>query len=65
MPVARITAPISNLAIIGWLEFLQRRYSVFAGWLPNVRNEICRLRSDAAFFLDGTVEKFILSQVRE
>lgn len=34
-----------------------------AGWIPNVREEIQRLRRDAGFFVDGTVERFILSQV--
>jgi predicted nucleic acid-binding protein len=36
-----------------------------AGWIPNVRDEIQRLRSEAGFFVDGTIEKFILSQVGE
>lgn len=36
-----------------------------AGWIPNVRDEIRRLRADAGFFVDATVERFILSQVGE
>jgi len=40
-------------------------HAKFAGWIPNVRNEIQRLRIEARFFLDVTVEKFILSQVNE
>jgi hypothetical protein len=36
-----------------------------AGWIPNVRDEIHRLRLEAGFFVDATVEKFILSQVGE
>jgi predicted nucleic acid-binding protein len=36
-----------------------------AGWIPNVRDEIRRLRVDARFFVDATVERFILSQVGE
>ena len=40
-------------------------HAKLSGWIPNVRNEIQRLRLDAGFFVDGTVEKFILSQVGE
>jgi uncharacterized protein len=40
-------------------------HAKFAGWIPNVRDEIRRLRADAGFFVDATVEKFILSQVGE
>ena len=40
-------------------------HAKLAGWIPNVRDEIQRLRSEAGFFVDGTVEKFILSQVGE
>jgi len=40
-------------------------HAKFAGWIPNVRDEIRRLRVDARFFVDATVEKFILSQVGE
>jgi predicted nucleic acid-binding protein len=40
-------------------------HAKLAGWIPNVRDEIQRLRLDAGFFVDATVEKFILSQVGE
>ncbi len=36
-----------------------------AGWIPNVRDEIHRLRREAGFFVDAGVERFILSQVGE
>ncbi len=39
--------------------------SKLSGWIPNVRDEIRRLRLEAGFFVDATVEKFILSQVDE
>jgi hypothetical protein len=35
------------------------------GWIPNVRDEIQRLRLEARFFVDAGVEQFILSQVGE
>ena len=35
------------------------------GWIPSVRDEIHRLRQEAGFFVDGAVERFILSQVGE
>jgi uncharacterized protein len=35
------------------------------GWIPNVRDEIRKLRSEAGFFVDAAVEKFILTQVGE
>jgi predicted nucleic acid-binding protein len=34
-------------------------------WIPNVTDELRRLRVDARFFVDATVERFILSQVGE
>jgi len=40
-------------------------HAKLAGWIPNARDEIRRLRSDAGFFVDVTVEKFILSQAGE
>ncbi len=40
-------------------------HAKLAGWIPNVRDEILRLRQEAGFFVDGAVEKFILSQVGE
>ena len=40
-------------------------HAKLSGWIPNVRDEIRRLRLEAGFFVDATVEKFILSQVDE
>lgn len=40
-------------------------YAKFTGWIPNVRDEIYRLRMEARFFIDPAVEKFILAQVAE
>ena len=40
-------------------------HAKLSGWIPNVRDEIQRLRLDAGFYVDGAVEKFILSQVGE
>jgi len=40
-------------------------HAKLAGWIPNVRDEIRRLRSEAGFFVDATVENFILSPVNE
>jgi len=52
-----------GLAVAGVLgELIQAKH---AGWIPNVRDEIQRLRAEAGFFVDGSVEKFILSQVGE
>ncbi len=83
MLVVSNTSPISNLAIVGRLELLKRRYGIVrcglavagvlgelihakhAGWIPNVREEIRRLRTEAGFFVDAAVEQFILSQVAE
>jgi len=36
-----------------------------AGWIPNVADEVRRLRLEAGFFVDASVERFILSQVGE
>jgi predicted nucleic acid-binding protein len=71
MRVASDTSPISNLAIIGHLELLKRRYGAVeqllharqTGMLLNLRSEINRLRSEAGFFVDAEIERFILSQV--
>ncbi len=35
------------------------------GWIPSLREEIARLRSDAGFFVDAEIETFILSQAGE
>lgn len=40
-------------------------HAKLAGWIPNVRDEVHRLRLDAGFFVDAAIEKFILSQVGE
>jgi uncharacterized protein len=40
-------------------------HAKIAGWIPNVRDEIHRLRVEAGFFLDAGVERFILSQAGE
>jgi hypothetical protein len=40
-------------------------HAKIAGWIPNVTDEIRRLRLDAGFFVDAAVEGFILSQVGE
>jgi len=70
MRVVSNTSPISNLAIIGRLDLLRRRYGVpgellharRTGMLPNLRSEINRLRAEAGFFVDAEIERFILSQ---
>jgi uncharacterized protein len=59
----RIAARHCGLAVAGVLgELLHARH---AGWIPNVRDEIQRLRLEARFFVDAGVEQFILSQVGE
>ena len=40
-------------------------HAKLAGWIPNVGDEIRRLRAEAGFFVDATVERFILSQAGE
>jgi predicted nucleic acid-binding protein len=40
-------------------------HAKLAGWIPNVTDEIRRLRVDAGFFVDAAVERFVLSQVGE
>jgi uncharacterized protein len=40
-------------------------HAKLAGWIPTVSDEIRRLRVDAGFFVDATVERFVLSQVGE
>jgi predicted nucleic acid-binding protein len=67
------TSPISNLAIIGRLDLLKRRYGLpgellharQTGMLPIMRSEISRLCAEAGFFVDTEIERFILSQVGE
>jgi hypothetical protein len=59
----RQTARDSGLVVAGVLGELI--HAKLAGWIPNVRDEIKRLRLEAGFFVDITVEKFILSQVGE
>lgn len=75
MRVVSNTSPISNLAIIDRLDLLYRRYTTvsipgivadeLAGWIPSVRDEIIHLRHEAGFFVDATVESYILEQVGE
>ena len=49
-----------GLAVGGVLgELLHARQT---GMLPNLRNEINRLRAEAGFFVDAEIERFILSQ---
>jgi hypothetical protein len=52
-----------GLAVAGVLGELI--HAKLAGWIPNVRDEIRQLRAEAGFFVDITVERFILSQVGE
>ena len=59
----REAARQSGLVVAGVLGELI--HAKLAGWIPNVRDEIRRLRLDAGFFVDVTIEKFILSQVGE
>ena len=40
-------------------------HAQFASWIPNVRDEIQRLRRDARFYVDASVEHLTLSQVGE
>ena len=52
-----------GLAVAGVLGELL--HAKGAGWIPNVRDEIRRLRIEAGFFVDASLEQFILSQVGE
>jgi len=36
-----------------------------AGWIADLKTEIIRLRSEAGFYLDKEIERFVLSQVAE
>jgi predicted nucleic acid-binding protein len=119
MRVVSNTSPISNLAIIGRLPLLRRRYECVTipreverelaalthadghratqealaagwiriaertlgltvagllgellharlrGWIPSLRADIRRLRSEAGFFIDAEIETFLISQVEE
>ena len=59
----REAARRNGLAVGGVLgELLHARQ---AGLLPSLRTEIDRLRSEAGFFVDQEIERFILSQVGE
>jgi hypothetical protein len=40
-------------------------HAKLAGWIPNFGEEIRWLRVDAGFFVNATIERFILSQVGE
>jgi len=59
----RQAAREAGLVVAGVLGELL--HAKLAGWIPSVRGEILRLRQDAGFFVDATVEKFILSQTGE
>ena len=59
----REAARQKGLTVAGVLgELLHARQS---GLVPNLRSEINRLRSEAGFFVDAAIEKFILLQVGE
>jgi predicted nucleic acid-binding protein len=59
----REAARRNGLAVGGLLgELLHARQ---AGVFPSLRAEINRLRSEAGFFVDAEIERFILSQVGE
>jgi len=63
MRVVSNTSPLSSLAVGGVLgELLSARQT---GLIPNLRSEIKRLRTEAGFFVDAEIEKYILSQVGE
>jgi len=52
-----------GLAVGGLLgELLHARQQ---GWVPDLRDEIARLRREAGFFMDLEIERFILAQVGE
>jgi len=51
------TSPLANLAVIGRLDLLRHRYGA--------KTELLRLRTDAGFFIDAGIEKFMLSQAGE
>jgi predicted nucleic acid-binding protein len=40
-------------------------HAKLVGWIPNVHDEIRRLRTEAGFFVHADVQRFILSQVGE
>ena len=59
----RVAARALGLAVSGLLgELLHARLQ---GWIPNLRDEIARLRLHAGFFVDAEIEAFITSQVGE
>jgi predicted nucleic acid-binding protein len=35
------------------------------GWIPELKAELTRLRTEAGFYLDSEIERFILSQANE
>lgn len=59
----REAARRNGLAVGGVLGELL--HACHAGLLPNLRLEINRLRSEAGFFVDPEIERFILSQAGE
>jgi predicted nucleic acid-binding protein len=59
----REVARRNGLVVAGLLGELL--YARLAGKLPSLRPELDRLRSDAGFFVDREIERFILSQADE
>ncbi len=62
MRVVSNTSPLSNLAVIARLELLHAK---FGGALPAVKPELERLRTEAGFFIDHAIERFILLEAGE
>ena len=52
-----------GLAVAGVLGELL--HALQTGLIPNLGSEINRLRSEAGFFVDAEIERFILSKVGE
>ena len=61
--LGREAARRMGLSVAGALGELV--HAKLAGWIPNVTDEIRRLRLEAGFFVDAEVERFILSQSGE
>jgi uncharacterized protein len=61
--LGREAARRMGLSVAGALGELL--HAKLAGWIPNVTDEIRRLRIEAGFFVDAEVERFILSQTGE
>ena len=61
--LGREAARRMGLSVAGALGELV--HAKLAGWIPNVTDEIRRLRLEAGFFVHAEVERFILSQAGE